>query len=407
MTNLTKYARIFFLLLITGCTTNQGPAPVQDGDPVKSRQVTPERFEINRSETSAITPVITIDPEDYYDPEYRSRVVVMSEPAERISSDGLKHDSRVAGAHLISAREDMPDTPGQYFNAGDTRLFVINFDNDIFDNTDYYYTNGIAFEFTHPGLAFLPTSRVLIPGGKNAVNHYSISLVQNMYTPVDPDKNDIQLGDRPFSAYLYAGFGLISNNPVNLQRVTSELYLGIMGPGAFGGFVQATIHDIEPVGWTNQIQNSIIVNYNAEYEKGLVSTGFIELNVDGGFQAGTLYDNLYAGMRLRIGKISPYFSTITQTTLNTSGDRLRYFFLVDIQNKLVAYDATLQGSLFSSQDSYVILPSGINRYVLNASAGIGAAYGRFSLVLQQHYLTPEFKGGKHFLYGRIKAGVRL
>ena len=68
----------------------------------------------------------------------------------------------------------------------------------------------------------------------------------------------------------------------------------------------------------------------------------------------------------------------------------------------VAWDATLQGSFFDHNSPYTLESNEINRAVFRASAGIAVYYHRFGLELENFYLTPEFKGGRHFKYGRIK-----
>ena len=403
---------IFF---IAGCSYYQEPALEDNEDKNGSSLLNKEesqdhgsraydRFVISSLSSGEIPLPGDITEDEYYIRDYRNRMY--SRPAyemhvKTINSVGTPEPSK--GNRLSQGFR--PVKPAAH--SGDVKLFGLSFDNDIFFNTDYYYTNGIKIELTHPYLGSLPTATILLPGGRDAVDYYRVSLIQNIYTPVDPDQREIQYGDRPFAAYLYVGFSKIANNPVRQFRLTSELDLGVMGPAALGGFVQKAIHEIEPTGWKNQVSNSIILNYNIQFEKGLVATRSFQLNFDGGLQAGTLYDNIYAGFILQFGKFDPYFNNITLTTDRSSKSRIRYTFFVKLQNKLIAYDATLQGGMFANNNEYTIHSADINRLVANASTGISLSIGRFGLSLEQFYLMSEFKGGKRFMYGRIKTEIRF
>ena len=68
----------------------------------------------------------------------------------------------------------------------------------------------------------------------------------------------------------------------------------------------------------------------------------------------------------------------------------------------IAYDATLQGGLFDNKSPYVISDSELNRMIFKASAGLAVYYYRFGVELENFYFTPEFKGARHFMHGRIK-----
>jgi len=69
--------------------------------------------------------------------------------------------------------------------------FIIDFENDIFTNTDYYFTNGAQLSIILPTLQHFYVSKILPSAGKNAMNHYKLSLRQNMYTPINPEATEI------------------------------------------------------------------------------------------------------------------------------------------------------------------------------------------------------------------------
>jgi lipid A 3-O-deacylase len=282
-------------------------------------------------------------------------------------------------------------------------FFTAVFDNDIFDYTDYYYTNGISLELYHPAINASPICRIL-PGLKNSLNYYGLVLVQNMYTPRKLEDLKVRVGDRPFAAYLTIGHQRISLSAARHRRLQSELALGAIGPASLGGVAQDMIHTNEPVGWVNQVKNDIVVNYNIRFDQGVYSGNGIDVAVIAGGQAGTLYDNIMGGLFLQIGKSNDRYGSLFQTTPHqkTFKGRIRYFFALDAKNKLVMYDATLQGGMFNAESVYKLNGGQVKRYVFTGTASVGLGLGRYSLEAEQVFLTPEFDGGRHHLWFRIK-----
>lgn len=313
------------------------------------------------------------------------------------------------GKSTLEADRNIPVPEYASSYVRDYAFFSISFDNDIFDNTDYYYTNGLCIEIVHPVIQASPVSLALLPDFRNSINYYGIKLIQNIYTPIDPENNNIQYGDRPFASYLYISHEKISNEPERGIKLSSSLDLGIIGPEAFGGLVQSTFHEKDPVGWDYQITNDVVINYNAEIEKGFFSGRSFEAGGSAAMQAGTLYDNIQCGLFFIIGKTNGYFNSHNLTTgrENIFRDRIRYYFNLDLMGKFVVYDATMQGGVFHKSSVYLLKAAEINRFVVNGAVGIGIGLGKFSLEAQQVFVSPEFRSGRPHLWGRIKMGVNL
>jgi hypothetical protein len=282
----------------------------------------------------------------------------------------------------------------------------VNFDNDIFNNTDYYYTNGIRFDFISPLFASSPFAYPMLPGGKASVSFHGMSIVQNMYTPTNPDTGLVIAGDRPFAAYLYFGHFKTSLNGEANHRLYSEIIIGLMGPGSLGGFMQKQIHSIEPAGWQNQIQNDFVLNYTAELEKGLINNEILDFNVFARGQAGTLYDNAGAGARMRLGRFLPYFGSLPLAPFRSrehhGRQQWQYGIFGSFEARLVAYNATLQGGMFNKNSTYTLTAAQLNNFLIQASAGFFIAAGALGISYEQFYISPEFAGGKHFRWGRIR-----
>ena len=279
----------------------------------------------------------------------------------------------------------------------------IIFDNDIFDNTDYYYTNGARIELVFPFAAHSPVNKILAGFREPDIGFSGFSITQNIYTPINPEAVGIEYGDRPFAGYMTLGQFRESYSLKRRIYMKSTLDLGVLGPASLGSAVQSTVHYLEPTGWAYQIQNSFLINYSFHIEKDFISSPYFELGAVGEVQAGTLYDKIGGGLNFRAGHFMQVYKGPLTACCGTSGKRVwQYWFFMTGMTGFVAWDATLQGSFFDHKSPYTLESNEINRAVFRASAGIAVYYHRFGLELENFYLTPEFKGGRHFKYGRIK-----
>ena len=291
---------------------------------------------------------------------------------------------------------------GSYQTEVNPVILRVIFDNDIFDNTDYYYTNGIRFELVLPFAGQSPVNKILLGIKSSDFGFGGFSITQNIYTPVNPETNEIDYGDRPFAAYLTIGQFRETYQLERKLQIKSALDLGVMGPSSMGETVQSSIHYLEPTGWKYQLQNSFLINYYINIEKGLYSSPNLEINIAGQANVGTLYNKLGGGLNFRLGSFMPVYRGPTTFCNYTGKKQWQYWFFMSGTTSFVAYDATLQGGLFDNKSPYVIANSELNRMIFKASAGLAVYYYRFGVEMENFYLTPEFEGARHFMYGRIK-----
>jgi hypothetical protein len=248
-------------------------------------------------------------------------------------------------------------------------------------------------------------SRILLPDLHGSTSYYGMELVQDIYTPIDPDQIEVQEGDRPFASYLYVGFFRTQVQPVKRIRLKSNLNIGVIGPAAMGAFVQSTIHEIEPLGWRNQVSNDILVNYNIEAEKTIVEKRVFQWAGLANIRLGTLHTDLSTGTSFRLGNNLHHYNVYSP--VETRDKKVTWFIQSDLLTRFVGYDATLQGGLRNQTSPYTIPDEGVQRLVLHASLGFGISYGIVALTLNHHYLTPEFKGGRQHMWSRIAVDFRL
>jgi lipid A 3-O-deacylase len=290
------------------------------------------------------------------------------------------------------------------------RFVAEDYENDVFNETDNYYTQGIRFELVLPYLHISSVGHALLRLRKNAVQYFGASLVQECYTPSTIRHEGLFVGDRPYAAVGYTGRYLVSNDEVNKQRLKSEIDFGLIGPCAVCEEEQKAIHralvDPQPVGWEHQIRQDVIFSYSVAYDKGLLHCKYADLILQGKLTAGTLYDKAEAGGMIRAGKMVSYFSAISPGENEESRKFSFYGFLRGwVQG--VGYDATMQGGFFDRNNDYTITNSNIEGLVYGYQYGLSCSWKKLSLQYSKVLITPEFRDGTSHGWGRITITVAL
>ncbi len=149
------------------------------------------------------------------------------------------------------------------------RTVKLFYENDLFGDTDKYYTN--AFQITWlskdlqtykdderlPKELFPLLEKLPFANQTGSLHNVGLLMGQQIYTPSDIQARHLLAGDRPYAGYLYAGIALHSKTDNILDTV--EIALGIVGSAALGEAAQNTIHDLRDIstakGWDNQLHN--------------------------------------------------------------------------------------------------------------------------------------------------------
>jgi len=263
--------------------------------------------------------------------------------------------------------------------------------NDFMYETDYYYTNGFAFEVSGPWAKKNTINSILIPSPEKSINQFGVTLVQDIYTPYERVDVEKQLdGDRPFAAYLLLGFIKKTYDPIKRNKIISELQFGVLGPSALGEETQNWIHDMLPTserlnGWENQISNSVAINYSTGFYKSLYRLSWVGLTGTANGKLGIPFTHIKLGGGARIGYLSSYPKDFEVFSEN----RMTAFLFAEVFGKAVGYNATLQGGLFSSS-TYTL--DVINHFVGSYRLGISVSYNLLNLEMATTFNTPEFPG---------------
>ncbi len=273
----------------------------------------------------------------------------------------------------------------------------LQFDNDTYYYTDYYYTNGLEVELILPDITQSPTSAVFPKITDNQKLISGVGLAHRLYTPKNIRDTLIQFNDRPFAATLEINHFMFSKNQITGSSFSGQLQLGLMGPAAGGAQFHQLIHDWiqspDPNGWDYQIANDIILNYNFQMYHPFIYTPSVSFGISGKIRAGTLFDDLGIGLHFATGKKQ------LKASSTSNFKKPQIFFTTDLDYKLVVYNATLQGGLFSTNDPYVMSFSSITPYVISAHARLGILWYGISLSYAHNYISKEFDAGESHNYG--------
>lgn len=289
--------------------------------------------------------------------------------------------------------------------------FGFRSDNDayLFYGQDRYYTNGLFINFRHA------TDQQKLSSSLEKVT-YEISAGQKMYNPISGYSPKLATQDRPFAGYLYAGAN------VNLfykkeSILKFGLELGTIGPNALGEDAQKLLHKIvgfyEIKGWEYQIKNEPTINLTTQFTKllGRSEAYKSDLSLESYVNIGTTFSGAGIGILLRSGDINQLFNsayTNSQISNNSKTERLvnnEYFFYAKPQLNFIAYDATIQGSMFN-KDSPVTF--GTKPLVFAQQLGLNYSTPRFTFDFGLTFKSKEVKStAKAHQYGSISMYYRF
>ncbi|WP_231427969.1 lipid A deacylase LpxR family protein [Pedobacter sp. Leaf250] len=288
--------------------------------------------------------------------------------------------------------------------------FGFKTENDAYLATlnDRYYTNGLFIYFR----------RAIDPAKlseKVEKKTYEISVGQKIYTPYWGQVAKKEDQDRPFAGYLYAG-GAYSIFYKNESVLKTSAEVGIVGPNSLAQdaqrFLHKTVGFYTPAGWDYQIQNELAVNLAAQYSKLLIRSNdkIVDLSGQGYANLGTTFSGLGASVLFRAGRLnqlfnSAYHNAVIGSSKTSALNNSEFFFYAKPQLNVVAYDATIQGSLFND-DSQVTF--GVKPIVFEQQFGVNYSSKRFTVDFNIIFKTKEVKSiAKAQNYGGLSLYYRF
>lgn len=293
----------------------------------------------------------------------------------------------------------------------DGAAFSLISENDIYSGADRNYTNGIQLGVVSgPCNALLGTgflSEHLLPERFDADDRAwraGVAAGQMMFTPADISAVVPDPDDRPYAAWLYASFTLISQTttPGDVADLeTAKLDLGWIGPGAGGEWVQTNWHHMingaEPMGWGGQLRDEPTVNftYDATRRWRLPAPGWLDADADlrAGGSLGNVAIHASAGGSLRLGqgfegdygppRIRPALGGAT--FFSRSGRPFGWYLFAGVEGRAVGRDIFLDGNTFRDSPSVDKEP-----FVFDAQTGAAVRLGRARVTFTYVHRSESF-----------------
>lgn len=294
------------------------------------------------------------------------------------------------------------ENTSSYRNLGGERYIRLNYENDFFALSDEYYSQGVNIEFVAPAIQKFPLAKLLVR------NRYlptvtGVALEHQGFTPTNILTGDVLQNDRPYSSSLMLKtFSVITNQHTN-HRLATQFSLGVMGPWAMGKEIQIAIHekinpDKVPKGWKNQVHNDVIINYQLDYEQGLLIKRNLLITAKGGAKLGTYSTQLTSSFVFMTGHLDNPFQFVT-----TRDKDFQVYLYAEPRINFVVFDATMQGGVFNDRNPYTLDRDEISRLVFQQNAGLVIQFKAFTVEYSQTVMTREFKTGTPHSWGSIRA----
>jgi hypothetical protein len=306
--------------------------------------------------------------------------------------------------------------PGITALARHPELYNFYFENDLFNDTDSGYTNGVKFSWVSANLKDYTSDPCLphwirqlnrlfenLHPGKYTSRNMVVTAGQSMFTPRDRSRTDLIPNDRPYAGWLYLGLGYNARDARQMDTV--EVNLGVVGPTALARQTQNFVHDLRSIpsfnGWENQLNNELGFQLVAERKHKVWNESRPGLQFDAithyGASLGNIRTYLNTGLELRAGSRIP--NDFGTSPIRPAGDSnaplegpvtrrfsdggLHAFISADA--RAVAHDIFLDGNTFS--DSHSVDKK---RFVGDLATGIAWQWQGGKITYARYVRSKEF-----------------
>ena len=295
--------------------------------------------------------------------------------------------------------------------------YSLTIDNDVFFQTDRYYTDGFQIEWKRSGGPlsgfegdFLSSlCSYLGCASKDYAQAKSI-IAQAAYTPRDILIAQAQPLDHPWGGHLYfeRAYDFVTPNQLQQTRITGQI--GLLGHYSLADRVQKAAHKAfgsnPPNGWDNQIGNNLAVLASLEkrYAFGDVSEASgtrLRTAAYWNLTAGNVQTSAAVGINFALGKSLPLIASndpVRRSSLDLAGaaclfDWLQCSLFGGVEARAVAFNVFLDGN-FGRKDPNVdkkpiVIESSLGgRLIFTGTRG--ASNGPFYLQFKATHRTKEF-----------------
>lgn len=294
----------------------------------------------------------------------------------------------------------------------DLQSLTVYYENDLFTDTDRYYTSGMRLSWLSqdleaaavPGWARTASNRLPWLRRDGWTNNLGLALGQSIYTPEETRREIPDPDDRPYAGWLYGSVALHHKNETRLHML--ELTLGIVGPAALGAEAQNGVHTVRHLrkakGWDHQLgtEPGLMLTYDYRQRRGAIGDpdglgadllSSLRLNAGNILTAATVGATGRFGYNLpkdfhgsRINA-SGYARPPADAAEIASGQNFSLFLYATVEGSAVAHNLFLDGNTFRDSPSVDRQP-----WVAGGELGAGCCWSRYRLTYSHVVRSKEF-----------------
>jgi hypothetical protein len=319
--------------------------------------------------------------------------------------------------------------------------------NDLYQysfKADRYFTNGAQVVVAHPIFDNKVARALLISSKSYYKSEYSLAIGQDIFTPEDIMRTEVDSTDRPYSGLLYATYTRHSNNIQIARKLVSKLYLGVQGPISGAEATQNWIHketeSEPPKGWDNQIANGLIIDYEIKQQKMLpIRARHWEVNTNAVVHVGTIYNFAQAGLATKLGWFNnSYFNfdglynrrakkatyvmddirwlkkrrtahpEKAKSRTNYINRDFQFYLFANFNLGYMFYDGTKSGSLIAFGESpYTLINNELDKDYSNLTQGITLNYRSVFIQYERVIKRDVIKGEGYYGWGQIRLSISI
>lgn len=223
----------------------------------------------------------------------------------------------------------------------------LHVDNDLYFNTDWYYSSGIKISTGKQRVKSNKGEKV----SKPQFVHWTLG--QEIYNPRKRYSNDESTFDYPFGGWLF----LERKLQTYIDSVSAfewSIKFGVTGEWSFAPYIQNLYHNnvlgLPDLSWEKAIPQSTHLNLNYQYRKRFNLTNQISLLTGGFSNLGTQR----IGLGVRFGALigTSKIISFTGNPLEASGKAFAFYFGTRQEYRI--HDYMVSGSLFNDDAPFVM-----------------------------------------------------
>lgn len=310
----------------------------------------------------------------------------------------------------------------QNLNKDDKYILNLNWENDAFLGEESGYTNGTRISYVSSekyAPKFVETISDYIPLLSNQGNkRMSLATGHSIFTPFKVNESPPSPNDRPYAAWAYGSFGILSDTGKSLDNLT--LTLGVVGPSAGGKELQNQAHSViaaKPKGWNYQLEDEFgaIISYSKKWRNiTTISDSGMQTDIMPSISTnlGNIFTDASAGVTFRLGYDLKSDYGVSKITPGLSGSEffrpstksLTWYLFSSFEVKAVKRNIFLDGNT-NKPSPRVRKEKGVGMMHF----GFAINYDDWRLSYSQVYMTQEYdpQPGGGDKYGILTASRRF